>query len=418
MTFIAQSPVNSKSIQKHIARSPQNDQKLENCFTAHYSDSVSIGDSIPNQTISKNISPNVMTNVKKCIYQNKSALSHLGSVLRNDVISSFGLKNDTYGIILMYHRIFQPEHDSWALCVSPENFVEHLSVIHELGHPISLEELIYGQKKRKLPNRSIVITFDDGYADNYYLAKPLLERKGIPAIFYITTGSIDSDKEFWWDTLEKIFLTPSVLPENLGLTIGKIKRKWELGEASQYTERDFFCNTRWYAGDENVPSFRHKLFKELHTLLVPLSEDERDKILDDLINWSGNKLSMRSSYRALSEEEIIDFENDLLKIGAHTMNHLDLSQHSVNKQKNEIINSKIVLEKLLKHTVTHFSYPFGRFATTTPSLLKENHFVSAVTTCGGVVNHLSDMYRLPRIEVRNWGRAEFTERLMTALQIN
>ena len=51
-----------------------------------------------------------------------------------------------------------------------------------------------------------MVTFDDGYADNLWNAKPLLERYDVPAAVFVTTGYAGQDREFWWDELETLLL--------------------------------------------------------------------------------------------------------------------------------------------------------------------------------------------------------------------
>jgi peptidoglycan/xylan/chitin deacetylase (PgdA/CDA1 family) len=83
----------------------------------------------------------------------------------------------------------------------------------------------------------VVITFDDGYADNLHNAKPLLERYDIPATVFVTTGHIGHEREFWGDELDRLLLQPSTLPELLGLSINGSPYQWELGEVAHYTVR-------------------------------------------------------------------------------------------------------------------------------------------------------------------------------------
>ena len=52
----------------------------------------------------------------------------------------------------------------------------------------------------------MAITFDDGYADNLQVAAPLLAERGLPATFFIVSGTIGSGREFWWDELEGLLL--------------------------------------------------------------------------------------------------------------------------------------------------------------------------------------------------------------------
>ena len=63
-----------------------------------------------------------------------------------------------------------------------------------------------------VPSAGVVVTFDDGYADNFHNAKPLLERYEIPATVFVTTGYLQDQREFWWDELERILLQPGTLP--------------------------------------------------------------------------------------------------------------------------------------------------------------------------------------------------------------
>ena len=60
-------------------------------------------------------------------------------------------------------------------------------------------------RKRNLPDNSIVVTFDDGFLNNYITAAPILTELDIPAVFYISTGNIDESKMFWVDELEILF---------------------------------------------------------------------------------------------------------------------------------------------------------------------------------------------------------------------
>jgi peptidoglycan/xylan/chitin deacetylase (PgdA/CDA1 family) len=53
------------------------------------------------------------------------------------------------------------------------------------------------------------VTFDDGYADNLYNAKPLLERYGIPATVFLITGYIEDKRQLWWEELVRLLLQPA-----------------------------------------------------------------------------------------------------------------------------------------------------------------------------------------------------------------
>src|SRR5260221_3624612 len=86
------------------------------------------------------------------------------------------------GLILMYHRVAYLDCDRWGLAVSPAHFAEHVDVLRSRQSAIPLSHLAQELRRGDAGGRRpIVITFDDGYADNIDSAKPLLEQSGIPA---------------------------------------------------------------------------------------------------------------------------------------------------------------------------------------------------------------------------------------------
>jgi len=121
------------------------------------------------------------------------------------------------GLILGYHRVADVARDTYSLCVTPQHFAEQLQVLHKYTQPISLRQLAKGLLDGNLPKRSVVVTFDDGYADVVDYAAPLLERYQIPATVFVSTGYVG--REFWWDELERIVLSAAVLPDELSLDV-------------------------------------------------------------------------------------------------------------------------------------------------------------------------------------------------------
>ena len=75
-------------------------------------------------------------------------------------------RNQPRAIILVYHRVTEIELNPHLLCVSPQHIAEHLQVLCQMYHPLSLQELNQKLIQGRIQNHSIVITFDDGYADN------------------------------------------------------------------------------------------------------------------------------------------------------------------------------------------------------------------------------------------------------------
>ena len=93
--------------------------------------------------------------------------------------------------ILYYHRIDEDDHRS---CVRPEAFRQQMSYLAGHGHRVlSLAELYRAlDAGDTLPQRSVVLTFDDGFADNFLHAYPVLRTYAFPAMIFLTVGFISS----------------------------------------------------------------------------------------------------------------------------------------------------------------------------------------------------------------------------------
>ena len=118
------------------------------------------------------------------------------------------------GLILIYHRVAEDPIDPWRLCVSPENFARHMEILRKKGFKtVHVSELADSVRARRVPRKTVAVTFDDGYRDNLDAARPILERYETPATHFATAGYIGSDEPFWWDVLDAVFLRTENLPE-------------------------------------------------------------------------------------------------------------------------------------------------------------------------------------------------------------
>jgi len=101
--------------------------------------------------------------------------------------------------ILLYHRVEDVRNDPHKLCVGRDNFYNQIKFLKENFKIIPLVKLVQDIKKGKVENNSIVITFDDGYADNLYHVLPVLEEYKIPATIFLIASYIGQNKPFSWD---------------------------------------------------------------------------------------------------------------------------------------------------------------------------------------------------------------------------
>lgn len=308
-------------------------------------------------------------------------------------------------LVLMYHRISDGNIDPWKIAVSASNFAAHLKVLKNDANPVTLEDILF---HRNLPHRSVAVTFDDGYADNLYVAKPLLKEYSIPAGFYISTGQIDSLFEFWWDELESIILSPGKLPETLKLVRDNKIFEWVLGSAAEYTSEQYledFQKKVWLS----VKGTRLNLYYSIWQVLFPLESVKRRKLLDNIAEWSGKRPQVRETHRSLNSKELIQLADEhQFTIGAHGVQHVNLTTQGFSTQLNEIRESKKYLQDLLDQEVTSFAYPHGEYNQVLTDILQKENFRYALTTDHGSVRTAAIKYSVPRIQVEDLDENSFS----------
>lgn len=256
----------------------------------------------------------------------------------------------------------------------------------------------------------MAVTFDDGYADNLHNAKPALEAAGIPATFFVALGYVTSQREFWWDELEKILLEPRPLPEVLELSVEGQVHRWELGTGPPGGDD---ARAGWHVLDVSEPTPRQRAYRQLHQLIRPLGIPERNEVLGSLRAWADVASSTRPTHRPLSLSEVAELaQSDVLSVGAHTVNHPVLADQPFSEQEYEIVRSKSTLEDVTP--VESFSYPYGGrsdYTAESVSIVEKAGFKLACATVPATVSRRSRRYELPRLLVRDWDGDEFLRRL-------
>ncbi len=100
--------------------------------------------------------------------------------------------------ILLYHKIADRPED--ALCIGVEDFDRQMAYLAQHWRLVSLDEMMVAFRSgRQLPPRSVVVTFDDGYADNYTHAFPILRKYRVPATIFVVHDYIDTTRHYPWD---------------------------------------------------------------------------------------------------------------------------------------------------------------------------------------------------------------------------
>lgn len=318
-------------------------------------------------------------------------------------------------LILLYHRVADLPSDPQLLCVTPEHFKEHLEILRNNARPMALGEMVRALRDNKLPRRAVAVTFDDGYADNLLNGKPYLERYDVPATVYVTSGYVGASREFLSDELQKLFLQPGTLPQQLSLVVKGQTYQWDLGDSAHYNKDAYWHNRAWHVLKTEDPTPRHQVYRSLCWLLHSLSDRDQRTALDALTKWAGTESVCRQTHRALMPDEVRILAKDgLVEVGSHTVEHPVLSALPVAAQRDEIRRSKICLEEILGHPVTSFAYPYGTrsdYTSETVEIVREARYDHACSNFDGLVQPSTDPWQLPRFLVRDWDGEEFGRHL-------
>jgi peptidoglycan/xylan/chitin deacetylase (PgdA/CDA1 family) len=133
--------------------------------------------------------------------------------------------------ILMYHSIHTDPKNS--LMVPPSTFEAEMQHLKDAGyHSITFKDLEDWKDGRPLPNKPIVITFDDGYKDNYTEAFPVLKKLGLKATIFVVSGFVGGKNNLTWDEIKDMQQSGIIeigahTVSHLDLTKLSEKQKWE-----------------------------------------------------------------------------------------------------------------------------------------------------------------------------------------------
>jgi len=249
-------------------------------------------------------------------------------------------------LILMYHRIGSRNDAGGCLGgqdgISRSSFEKQMQFLREHMTPMPLSVLVKSLKfRRRIPPRAVVVTFDDGYADNYLNAYPVLKKYRIPATIFLATGYISTGRRFWWDQLRAMIRQNPDLPlvmAKKGLLPPEIKGGW------------------FSAGQRN----QHELVESLISYIWQHQNMRPDKWIELLEQEIEHDLLPSDDYAPLSWEHVQEMSQHDFDFGSHTVSHPNMVHLSSREVEEELGVSKRTIEQHLGRPVEGFAYPIGR----------------------------------------------------------
>ncbi len=301
--------------------------------------------------------------------------------------------------ILNYHRVVEPEQavglDSRMVSATPDGFEWQMAFLQKHFSLLTPEELALRLSQgHDLPSNAALVTFDDGYRDNFRVAYPILQRRGIPAVVFLITGLIGTNERMWWDEVAAL------------VSSTRVARLAFPGAGELY-----FRNS----------VERNQSRERLRGLLKSQPEDRRQstmKLLHDELD--GQAVQAQTERLFLTWDEVREMRWGGVAFGAHTHTHPILTHMTEERAAWEVAVSRQIVERELGQRVPWFAYPNGRrgdFNLQTRRMLEGMGFDFALTLMHGT-NPPKDMDRLAlrRIYVGCDDRQVFVAKVSGALE--
>ena len=316
--------------------------------------------------------------------------------------------------VVMYHYVRDLKNSRYPNIkgLDIEKFKKQINFFKKNYNFIRMEDLIEYYKspnEKKLPEKSILLTFDDGYKDHYTYVLPILLENNIQGSFYIPTKCFQDKKVL--DVNKIHFILESCIEEEEKI-LKEIEEYLEKNKDSRisFSYNDYF---KEYAVNSRFDKKEVIFIKRM--LQVVLPEDYRKKLVDILFKkyvcTIGDKIiSERAFWEELylTPEQIRMMEKLGMHIGFHSHDHVWLNSLSKEEQEFQIKSSINYFKEIgLKTEKMTISYPYGEYNKDTIELMKEYNIPLGFTTEVGKIDlEISDYLKLPRLDTNDFYQGE------------
>jgi len=303
------------------------------------------------------------------------------------LLYTFSKKRQQDGLlVLCYHRVTDERDLHDPLKVSMTNFEKQISFLKKNYHIISGEKLrdIINENE-PMPNRSCMITFDDGWKDNYTHAYSILRKHDVPAVIFVSTDYIGTNNIFWHERLQNYLLNCS---ENI-LNLGSIKNleKWPI------EIKDMISGII----KADIKDKQNKI-NELITALKKYKPDKINELNNEL-----SKIIISGEIKEplmLSWGQLKEMSQHNIHVGSHTRSHAILTQVSDKKVIEELKESKDILEKKLGRSIFYCSFPNGNYNESIMRVAKETNYLASFACLRGKIFSKDNRYEIKRIMIK------------------
>jgi peptidoglycan/xylan/chitin deacetylase (PgdA/CDA1 family) len=288
--------------------------------------------------------------------------------------------------ILIYHRVLPQPDPLFPGEVDATAFDRQMGLLKRFFNVIALRDAVRLLRDGALPPRTACITFDDGYADNAEVALPILQRHGLPACFFISSGYLNGG-QMWNDRV--IDSVRHAGGSELDLSECGLGR-YPLGSTG----------SRRKAIETILASLKYLPFERRQALVAHLASAAACSMQQDLM---------------LTTAQVLALHRAGMEIGAHTVSHPILTNMPEREARADMADGKYELERIIGAPVHLFAYPNGKpgqdFDQRHVEIARQLGFEAAVSTQWGAADHASDLFQLPRFTPWDRDRLRFLLRM-------
>jgi len=283
--------------------------------------------------------------------------------------------------VLAYHRVSPlPGADypflDGIVSATPEDFEEQLRFVTKRFDVINfniISDII--STGGGLPDNPLVITFDDGYADNYEIAYKLLKKYGLTATVFVSTSFVDSGQPLWFDKSAYII---NKIPEG-PVVFDSANHKFEVTNSN-----------------------RKQIIGAVRDLFLSVQNSDRVRFMDELEEQSGINIEQEhlNLARPLSWDQIREMSDNGIEIGSHTVTHPYLTNLTRDQLEYELGESKRVIEQNTGRSVRSIAYPAGVYNEEVVECVKERGYQFGISYDHDIKRlDEDDLFAIPRIHV-------------------
>ena len=264
-------------------------------------------------------------------------------------------------LVLCYHRIGDAERSNYdpdVYSATEDEFDEQVRYLKQTYGVVTLDEVLDEKARRSWRRTRVLLTFDDGYLDNYTRAYPILRSHGVQGTFFLATGLVGSGHIPWWDAICNIINTS---PERLV-------------RVPSLTPHVF---------DKEAPG-PVPVTRQILRLYRASSDPNPSKVIADLEQSMGVPCPTHTTRRFLNWDEAREMLSGGMAIGSHSQTHPLLGGLPAEDQRREAITSRDEIRRELGVAPRVFALPCGSRSADTACILREAGYELSLSTESGI----------------------------------